>query len=158
MNNNKFSEDRFAFQWHWPINGYIDSRYWKVIESWLSKIENSNYLLYRNVLNFIYISGLLLRQMSEDQHLKQYSVIVIDEVHERHIHTDFLLGVIKCLLKHREDLKLVLMSATINIDLFSGYFDDAPVIKVYLVFWFAGVIFVKKLILSQCSYSVGNFT
>ncbi|CAG2240965.1 DHX34 [Mytilus edulis] len=74
--------------------------------------------------------GLLLRQMSEDQHLKQYSVIVIDEVHERHIHTDFLLGVIKCLLKHREDLKLVLMSATINIDLFSGYFDDAPVIKV----------------------------
>lgn len=101
-------------------------------------------MLYRHILNFIYISGLLLRQMSEDQHLKQYSVIVIDEVHERHIHTDFLLGVIKCLLKHRDDLKLVLMSATINIDLFSGYFDDAPVIKVYLVF---GVIFVKKLIL-----------
>lgn len=71
--------------------------------------------------------------MSEDQHLKQYNVIVIDEVHERHIHTDFLLGVIKCLLQHREDLKLVLMSATINIDLFSGYFDDAPVIKVCLL-------------------------
>jgi HrpA-like RNA helicase len=80
----------------------------------------------------LHFTGLLLRQLSEDQHLKQYNVIVIDEVHERHIHTDFLLGVLKCLLKHRDDLKLVLMSATINIDLFSGYFDDAPVVKVLL--------------------------
>nr|KAG5694320.1 hypothetical protein BaRGS_035188 [Batillaria attramentaria] len=74
--------------------------------------------------------GLLLRQMSTDQLLTQYSVIVIDEVHERHIYTDFLLGVLKCLLKLRSDLKLVLMSATINISLFSDYFDGAPVIKV----------------------------
>ena len=77
--------------------------------------------------------GLLLRQMSTDQLLTQYSVIVIDEVHERHIFTDFLLGVLKCLLKLRPDLKLVLMSATINISLFSNYFDGAPVIKVGLV-------------------------
>lgn len=74
--------------------------------------------------------GLLLRQMTSDPYLKQYSVIVIDEVHERHIHTDFLLGVLKCLLQHRDDLKLVLMSATINIHLFSGYFDNCPVVKV----------------------------
>ncbi|XP_060072123.1 probable ATP-dependent RNA helicase DHX34 [Ylistrum balloti] len=74
--------------------------------------------------------GLLLRQMTSDPHLKQYSVIVIDEVHERHIHTDFLLGILKCLLRHREDIKLILMSATINIHLFSEYFEDAPVVKV----------------------------
>ncbi|XP_064608809.1 probable ATP-dependent RNA helicase DHX34 [Liolophura sinensis] len=74
--------------------------------------------------------GLLLRQMSTDAELSQYSVIVIDEVHERHINTDFLLGVLKCLLRQRKDLKLVLMSATININLFSGYFDEAPVVKV----------------------------
>ncbi|XP_078313868.1 putative ATP-dependent RNA helicase DHX34 isoform X2 [Crassostrea virginica] len=74
--------------------------------------------------------GLLLRQMTSDPLLSQYNVIVIDEVHERHIHTDFLLGVMKCLLMHRKDLKLVLMSATINISLFSNYFDGAPVIKV----------------------------
>ncbi|OWF54057.1 probable ATP-dependent RNA helicase DHX34 isoform X1 [Mizuhopecten yessoensis] len=74
--------------------------------------------------------GLLLRQMTSDPHLKQYSVIVIDEVHERHIHTDFLLGILKCMLRHRDDIKLILMSATINIHLFSGYFDDAPVVKV----------------------------
>ena len=92
-----------------------------------------------------HLTGLLLRQMSEDQHLKQYNVIVIDEVHERHIHTDFLLGVLKCLLHHRDDLKLVLMSATINIDLFSGYFDDAPVIKVH---------YSRFLVISQCLMAV----
>jgi len=45
-----------------------------------------------------------------------YDVIVVDEVHERHINGDFLLGVLKCLLLTREDLKVVLMSATINIE------------------------------------------
>lgn len=74
--------------------------------------------------------GLLLRQIESDPMLLQYNVLVIDEVHERHIHTDFLLGVVKCILAQRQDLKLVLMSATINIDLFSGYFDDAPVCRV----------------------------
>ncbi|XP_035824394.1 probable ATP-dependent RNA helicase DHX34 isoform X2 [Aplysia californica] len=73
--------------------------------------------------------GLLLRQMSSDPLLEMYSVVVIDEVHERHIYTDFLLGVLKCVLKQRADLKLVLMSATINISLFSQYFNDAPVLK-----------------------------
>ncbi|XP_045216497.2 probable ATP-dependent RNA helicase DHX34 [Mercenaria mercenaria] len=74
--------------------------------------------------------GLLLRQMTTDPHLSMYNVIVIDEVHERHIHTDFLLGVLKCLVHHRDDVKVILMSATINIDLFSNYFEDAPVLKV----------------------------
>ena len=50
-------------------------------------------------------------------------MIVLDEVHERHLFGDFLLGILRQLLTHRKDLKLVLMSATINIDLFSGYFD-----------------------------------
>lgn len=58
---------------------------------------------------------MLLRQLSTDPTLSQYSVIVVDEVHERHIHGDFLLGVLRGLLQARADLKLVLMSATINI-------------------------------------------
>ncbi|XP_022092525.1 probable ATP-dependent RNA helicase DHX34 [Acanthaster planci] len=74
--------------------------------------------------------GLLLRQLSLDPTLQQYNVIILDEVHERHLHGDFLLGVLRCLLEQRQDLKLVLMSATINIGLFSGYFDKAPVIQV----------------------------
>ncbi|KAL4227796.1 negative regulation of nuclear-transcribed mRNA catabolic process [Mactra antiquata] len=74
--------------------------------------------------------GLLLRQMTSDSLLSMYDVIVIDEVHERHIHTDFLLGVLQCLIHHRSDVKVILMSATINIHLFSDYFHDAPVLKV----------------------------
>jgi len=74
--------------------------------------------------------GLLLRQLSTDPTLSQYSVVVVDEVHERHIHGDFLLGVLRGLVQARADLKLVLMSATINISLFAGYFTGAPVIQI----------------------------
>lgn len=76
--------------------------------------------------------GLLLRQLATEAALSQYDVIVLDEVHERHLHGDFLLGVTKCLLKTRPELKLVLMSATINIKLFSEYFqeEDVHVIEV----------------------------
>lgn len=86
----------------------------------------------------------MLRQLENDPLLSRYDVIIIDEVHERHIHGDFLLGVLKMLLnkrfykdiKHiyiiffRNDLKLILMSATINIQLFSNYFNNAPIILV----------------------------
>ncbi|XP_012281786.1 probable ATP-dependent RNA helicase DHX34 [Orussus abietinus] len=76
--------------------------------------------------------GLLLRQVSGESGLSQYDVIVLDEVHERHLYGDFLLGIMKCLLYQRPDLKLVLMSATINIQLFSSYFakENAKVIQV----------------------------
>ncbi len=75
--------------------------------------------------------GLLLRQVATDASLSAYSVIVLDEVHERHLHGDFLLGIVKCLVQQRPDLKVVLMSATINIKLFQDYFDgEAPVIQV----------------------------
>ncbi|KAH3837771.1 probable ATP-dependent RNA helicase DHX34 [Dreissena polymorpha] len=84
----------------------------------------------RNTKILFLTEGLLLRQMTSDPHLSMYNVIVIDEVHERHIHTDFLLGILQCLVRHRDDIKVILMSATINIELFSNYFHDAPVIQV----------------------------
>lgn len=64
-----------------------------------------------------------------------YQVIILDEIHERHLHSDFLLGILKNLIQRRTDLKLILMSATINIDLFKSYFADAassiaPIINV----------------------------
>ena len=62
--------------------------------------------------------GLLLRQVSSDAGLSNYDVLVLDEVHERHLHGDFLLGIVKCLTMQRQDLRVILMSATINIDLF----------------------------------------
>uniref|UniRef100_A0A9J7Y4J3 DEAH (Asp-Glu-Ala-His) box polypeptide 34 n=2 Tax=Cyprinus carpio TaxID=7962 RepID=A0A9J7Y4J3_CYPCA len=74
--------------------------------------------------------GLLLRQIQRDASLSQYQVLILDEVHERHLHCDFLLGVLRSLLPLRPDLRLVLMSATINIKLFSSYFNSAPVLQV----------------------------
>ncbi|XP_045580866.1 probable ATP-dependent RNA helicase DHX34 [Salmo salar] len=74
--------------------------------------------------------GLLLRQIQADGALEQYQVLIVDEVHERHLHCDFLLGVLRSLLATRPDLRLVLMSATINIKLFSSYFNTAPVLQV----------------------------
>ncbi|KAM9514303.1 putative ATP-dependent RNA helicase DHX34 [Guaruba guarouba] len=74
--------------------------------------------------------GLLLRQAQWDPALRGYRVLIADEVHERHLHGDVLLGVLRRLLPARPDLKLVLMSATINIPLFSRYFGDAPVLQV----------------------------
>ncbi|XP_037124135.1 probable ATP-dependent RNA helicase DHX34 [Syngnathus acus] len=75
--------------------------------------------------------GLLLRQIQQDKMLEQYQVLIVDEVHERHLHGDFLLGVLRSLLADRPaDLRLILMSATINIKLFSDYFGGAPVLQV----------------------------
>ena len=68
--------------------------------------------------------------MQSDPTLSQYNFIVVDEVHERHVFTDFLLGILKCLIKQRTDLKIILMSATINIDLFSNYFDQCVIVKI----------------------------
>lgn len=80
-------------------------------------------------LTFFPLQGLLLRQFASDPTLSMYDVIVVDEVHERHLMGDFLLGVLKRLLKERENLHVVLMSATINAEMFAGYFD-APAIQV----------------------------
>ncbi|XP_059187362.1 probable ATP-dependent RNA helicase DHX34 [Centropristis striata] len=74
--------------------------------------------------------GLLLRQIQQDKTLAQYQVLIVDEVHERHLHCDFLLGVLRSLLADHPDMRLILMSATINIKLFSNYFSNAPVLQV----------------------------
>ncbi|ODN01337.1 putative ATP-dependent RNA helicase DHX34 [Orchesella cincta] len=75
--------------------------------------------------------GLLLRQVSTDSMLSNYNVIVLDEVHERHLHGDFLLGIVKCLVYQRQDVKIILMSATINTELFQNYFQGlAPILQV----------------------------
>lgn len=76
--------------------------------------------------------GLLLRQLGDDENLSSYAVIIIDEIHERNLHGDFLLGISKCLLRARPDVKIVLMSATININLFANFFkeEQARVIEV----------------------------
>ncbi|XP_055380241.1 probable ATP-dependent RNA helicase DHX34 [Condylostylus longicornis] len=77
----------------------------------------------RTEISFI-TEGLLLRQFGLDSNLENYDVIILDEIHERNLHGDFLLGITKCLLKARPNLKLILMSATINVQLFKNYFEE----------------------------------
>lgn len=98
--------------------------------------------------------GLLLRQLSTDSDLSQYDVVIVDEVHERHIHGDFLLGILKGLIEKRKTLKLVLMSATINIQLFSTYFEGAPVIRVSRICKGCTVSFDGEKPLAKSAYAL----
>ncbi|CBY15540.1 unnamed protein product [Oikopleura dioica] len=74
--------------------------------------------------------GMLLREIIADPFFEKYSVIIMDEIHERTLATDILLGCLKEILRQRDDLKLVIMSATLDAGKFSKYFDNAPLIAV----------------------------
>ena len=74
--------------------------------------------------------GILLAETQGDRYLNAYDTIIIDEAHERSLNIDFLLGFLKNLLPRRPELKLVITSATIDVERFSKHFDDAPVIEV----------------------------
>eukprot|EP00934_Nitzschia_sp_Nitz4_P009465 Nitzschia sp. Nitz4//scaffold4_size323378//311970//317685//NITZ4_000719-RA/size323378-snap-gene-0.432-mRNA-1//1//CDS//3329553576//9455//frame0 len=75
-------------------------------------------------------TGVLLRRLQCDPDLATVSHIFVDEVHERDLNTDFLIIVLKDLLARRKNLKLVLMSATLNSDAFSRYFAQCPVVSI----------------------------
>ncbi|KEA62349.1 ATP-dependent RNA helicase HrpA [Marinobacterium lacunae] len=74
--------------------------------------------------------GILLAETQHDRFLEQYEVLIIDEAHERSLNIDFLLGYIKRILPKRPDLKLIITSATIDLERFSEHFDNAPVVEV----------------------------
>ncbi|PON63124.1 ATP-dependent RNA helicase DHX [Parasponia andersonii] len=75
-------------------------------------------------------TGVLLRQLVQDPLLTGVSHLLVDEIHERGMNEDFLLIILRDLLPRRPDLHLILMSATINADLFSKYFGNAPTIHI----------------------------
>lgn len=74
--------------------------------------------------------GMLLREFMTEPDLAGYSAIMIDEAHERTVHTDILLALVKDLARERKDLKLLISSATMNAEKFAQYFDDAPIFNI----------------------------
>ena len=74
--------------------------------------------------------GVLLAETRQDRLLSQYGVLIVDEAHERSLNIDFLLGYLKQLVQRRNDLKLIITSATIDTEAFSKHFDDAPIIGI----------------------------
>ncbi|XP_068429476.1 ATP-dependent RNA helicase DHX29 [Clinocottus analis] len=75
-------------------------------------------------------TGVLLRKLQHDRHLGSLTHVIVDEVHERSVQSDFLLTILKDVVMRRSDLQLILMSATVDCDKFSNYFNRCPVINI----------------------------
>ena len=83
----------------------------------------------RTVLKYM-TDGMLLREFLGEPDLSSYNVMIIDEAHERTLHTDILFGLIKDIARFRTDLKLLISSATLDAEKFSEFFDDAPIFRI----------------------------
>ncbi|OAL83460.1 ATP-dependent RNA helicase HrpA [Acinetobacter sp. SFD] len=74
--------------------------------------------------------GILLAELTHDRYLTKYDTIIIDEAHERSLNIDFIMGYLKQLLPRRPDLKVIITSATLDVNRFSSYFNGAPIFEV----------------------------
>ncbi len=78
----------------------------------------------------IMTDGILLQELKGDRDLSRYGVLMIDEAHERSLNIDFILGMLKDILARRPDFRVIVSSATINVEVFSEYFDGCPVVTI----------------------------
>ncbi len=74
--------------------------------------------------------GILLAEIQHDRLLRRYQAIILDEVHERSLNIDFLLGYLKLILPRRRDLKLIVTSATLDVERIAAFFDGTPIVRV----------------------------
>nr|CAD7395582.1 unnamed protein product [Timema cristinae] len=74
--------------------------------------------------------GTLHREFLSEPDLQAYSVMIIDEAHERTLHTDILFGLVKDVARFRSNLKILISSATLDAKKFSDYFDQAPIFRI----------------------------
>ena len=89
----------------------------------------------------IMTDGILLQEMKLDPWLSKYSVLMIDEAHERSLNIDFVLGLVKRVLKERSDFRVIVSSATMNTQVFSEYFDNAPIVSIDTVTYPVAIVY-----------------
>jgi HrpA-like RNA helicase len=89
--------------------------------------------------------GLLLKEFSNDSSLTSYSIIIIDEAHERSTNIDLLLSFFKKLIKTRSDIKIIICSATLEIQKFSKFFSNCPIFSIPGRSFSVKVFFTKKI-------------
>lgn len=89
----------------------------------------------------IMTDGILLQEMKLDPWLSKYSVIMVDEAHERSLNIDFVLGLLKRVLSQRKDFKVIVSSATMNAEAFSLYFDDCPIVSIDTITWPVTIVY-----------------
>ncbi|XP_072176721.1 pre-mRNA-splicing factor ATP-dependent RNA helicase DHX16-like [Diadema setosum] len=83
----------------------------------------------RTVIKYM-TDGMLLREFLSEPDLASYKVLIVDEAHERTLHTDILFGLVKDIARFRPDLKLLISSATLDTEKFAEFFDDAPIFRI----------------------------
>lgn len=91
----------------------------------------------------IMTDGILLQELKTDRLLSKYSVIIVDEAHERSLNIDFILGLLKKILLLRKNFKVIISSATINAEIFAEYFDHCDIIHIETKMFPVQTIFIK---------------
>ncbi len=106
----------------------------------------------------IMTDGILLQEMKFDYRLSRYGVIVVDEAHERSLNIDFILGLLKRLLRGRPEFKVLVSSATINAEVFSEYFDSCPIVRIDTPMYPVQVVYDPPAVDSNPEALVGKIT
>lgn len=89
----------------------------------------------------IMTDGILLQEMKLDPWMSKYSVIMVDEAHERSLNIDFVLGLLKRILAARPEFKVIVSSATMNAQAFSEYFNNCPIVDIDTITFPVSIIY-----------------
>ena len=89
----------------------------------------------------IMTDGILLQEMKLDPWMSKYSVVMVDEAHERSLNIDFVLGLLKRVLQSRPEFKVIVSSATMNAEAFSSYFGNCPIVNIDTITYPVSVIY-----------------
>ncbi|KAH8261901.1 hypothetical protein KR038_004474 [Drosophila bunnanda] len=96
-------------------------------------------------------TGVLLQQLQSDPLMHNLSVLILDEIHERSVETDLLMGLLKVILPHRPELRVILMSATVREQDFCDYFGNCPMFRI------EGVMFPVRMLYLEDVLAMTNY-